>query len=236
MSVHGSRFLWPSNLFGSDKPDATGVSRCHKQDIFVDRIQRALGVSIGTVRCHLVTPTAMAGVMEKHGWNKDSAENVVGFQVKDDIYVLTTTPWTVLHELVHKAGINADRLSRYVAEGLTEAIAADLRQSPDEHRPTYPEETRWIKETLLPILGMTPIELGRILVKAEDPPRALADLLVAKRPSLDRSKLVDELRPQRGERPSLNRHPDSALKGWGVGVGAAFLTAGALLIFSSDRS
>ena len=209
-----------------------GISRCHKQDVFVDRIQRALGVKIGTVRCHLVQPSAMGDIMSKHGWNKDDARGVVGFQVKDDIYVLTTTPWTVLHELVHKAGINADRLSRYVAEGLTEAIASDLRQSADEHQPTYPEETRWVRETLLPVLGLTPIQLGQVLAKADDPPRKLAEMIVAKRPDLNRSALVDELRPQRTGRPSFNRSAPSATSGWAVGVGAAFLTAGALLLFA----
>ena len=208
-----------------------GISRCHKQDVFVDRIQRALGVKIGTVRCHLVQPSAMGDIMSKHGWNKDDARGVVGFQVKDDIYVLTTTPWTVLHELVHKAGINADRLSRYVAEGLTEAISSDLRQSADEHQPTYPEETRWVRETLLPLLGLTPIELGQVLAKSDDPPRKLAEMIVAKRPDLSRSSLVDELRPQRTGRPSFNRTP-SVTSGWAVGVGAAFLTAGALLLFA----
>jgi len=214
----------------------TGVSRCHKQDVFVDRIQRALGVKIGTVRCHLVQPSAMGNIMSQHGWNRDDARGVVGFQVKDDIYVLTTTPWTVLHELVHKAGINADRLSRYVAEGLTEAIAADLRQSADEHQPTYPEETRWVRETLLPVLGLTPIQLGQVLAKSDDPPRKLAEMIVAKRSDLDRSRLVDELRPQRTGRPSFNRTSSSGRTGWAVGVGAAFLTAGALLLFASSPS
>ena len=209
----------------------TGVSRCHKQDVFVDRIQRALGVKIGTVRCHLVQPSAMGNIMSQHGWNRDDARGVVGFQVKDDIYVLTTTPWTVLHELVHKAGINADRLSRYVAEGLTEAIAGDLRQSADEHQPTYPEETRWVKETLLPVLGLTPVQLGQVLAKSDDPPRKLAEMIIAKRPDLDRSRLVDELRPQRTGRPSFNR-TSSGTTGWAVGVGAAFLTAGALLLLA----
>jgi hypothetical protein len=213
-----------------------GISRCHKQDLFVDRIQRALKVQIGTVRCHLVEPSVMGQIMVKHGWNKDDARGVVGFQVKDDIYVLTSTPWTVLHELVHKAGINADRMSRYIAEGLTEAIAADLRQSPDEHQPTYPEETRWVRETLLPILGMTPIQLGQVLAKAHDAPRALADLLLKKRPNLDRTALLDQLRPQYANRPSLNRvaAPPPERSGWAVGVGTAFLTAGALLLFASS--
>ena len=213
-----------------------GISRCHKQDVFVNRIQNALGVKIGTVRCHLVEPSAMGKVMENHGWNRDDARGVVGFQVKDDIYVLNTTPWTVRHELVHKAGINADRMSRYVAEGLTEAIAGDLRQSPDEHQPTYPEETRWVKETLLPTLGLTAIQLGQILAKAQDVPRTLADLIVAKRPDANRGALVDELRPQRTGRPSFNRTGSASRSNVAMGVGVALFTAGILLVFSSQES
>jgi hypothetical protein len=204
---------------------------CHKQAIFVDRIQKALGVSLGETRCYIVETSEMGRVMGKHGWNQDDSRGVVGFQVGNDIYVLRQASWSVLHELVHKAGINADRLSRYVAEGLTEAISADLRQSADEHQPTYPEETRWVRETLLPLLGLTPIQLGQVLAKSDDPPRKLAEMIVAKRPDLSRSALVDELRPQRTGRPSFNRTP-SATSGWAVGVGAAFLTAGALLLFA----
>lgn len=215
------------------------IDRCYKQDIFVNRIQNALGVSLGAVRCHLVTPQGMKSVMGKHGWNNADSENVVGFQVGEDIFVLKTVPWTVLHELVHKAGINADRMSRFVAEGLTEAIAADLRVSEDEHKPTYPVETGWVKNTLLPALGLTPIQLGRLLAKSDDPPSLLADMLVKKKPSLDRSKLKDEFQPQRGQQPSLNvmiqgaEQREVRVQDYAVGIGAALITAGAVLIMPS---
>ena len=246
----------PSRRLGSrdfarvrQEVDATpGVKACHKQDVFIDRIQRALGVRIGEVHCHLVEPSAMPSIMGKHGWNRDDARGVVGFQVQNDIYVLTTTPWTVLHELVHKAGINADRMSRYVAEGLTEAIASDLKQSPDEHQPTYPDEVGWVRNTLLPLLGMNAIQLGRILAPSPEPRRKLAELIVAARarkglPALDHAKLLDDLQPQRPGRPSFNRdlradRAESARRatenGWALGVGTAFLTAGAILLFATQ--
>ncbi len=215
------------------------IDRCYKQDIFVKRIQSALGVSLGEVRCHLVTPQGMKSVMGKHGWSNADSENVVGFQVGEDIFVLKTVPWTVLHELVHKAGINADRMSRFVAEGLTEAIAADLRVSDDEHKPTYPVETGWVKNTLLPTLGLNAIQLGRLLAKSDDPPSLLADMLVKKKPSLDRAKLKDEFQPQRGQQPSLNvmirgaEQQEARVQDYAVGIGAALLTAGAVLIVPS---
>lgn len=254
--AHGHRHLPPppSRRLGSrdfarvrQDVDATpGVKACHKQDIFVARIQRALGVHIGEVHCHLVEPSAMPAIMGKHGWNKDDARGVVGFQVQNDIYVLTTTPWTVLHELVHKAGINADRMSRYVAEGLTEAIATELKQSPDEHQPTYPDEVGWIRNTLLPLLDMNAIQLGRVLAPAQEPRRKLAELIIAARarkglPALDRAKLLDDLQPQRPGRPSFNRGtaPSGSASrasenGWALGVGTAFLTAGAILLFATQ--
>ena len=188
----------------------------------------------------------MPAIMGKHGWNKDDARGVVGFQVQNDIYVLTTTPWTVLHELVHKAGINADRMSRYVAEGLTEAIATELKQSPDEHQPTYPDEVGWIRNTLLPLLDMNAIQLGRVLAPAQEPRRKLAELIMAARarkglPALDRAKLLDDLQPQRPGRPSFNRGVAPAgsasrasENGWALGIGTAFLTAGAMLLFATQ--
>lgn len=182
------------------------VRRCHKQDEFVRRIEGALGVSVRPVACHIVNNDGMQSVMARAGWSKNDASGVVGFQVGRDVYVLDSAPWTVLHELVHRSGVNADRLNRFVAEGLTEAIAEELRTSPDEHRPTYPEETGWVKGTLLPRLGMSAVQLGAIIAQSSDPPTTLADLMLRARPgSVSRSQLVGELRPQVHERPSYNR-------------------------------
>lgn len=184
---------------------AADVRRCHKQDEFVRRIEGSLGVSVRPVTCSIVTTQGMQSVMARSGWSRNDAEGVVGFQVGQNVYVLDSAPWTVLHELIHRSGVNADRLNRFVAEGLTEAIAEELRTSPDEHRPTYPEETAWIKGVLLPRLGMTAVQLGRVIAKSSDPPSALADLMVRAKPGSNRSQLLSELRPQVHERPSFNR-------------------------------
>jgi hypothetical protein len=60
------------------------------------------------------------------GWGRNDANGVVGFQLGQDVYVLDGAPWTTLHELVHRAGINADRLNRFVAEGLTALLRHKL--------------------------------------------------------------------------------------------------------------
>ncbi len=181
------------------------IQKCHKQDIFVDRIQRALGVSMGNVSCKIVDQGGMAQVMEGAGWSRNDANGVVGFQVGKEVFVLNSAPWTVLHELVHRAGVNSDRLNRFVAEGLTEAIAAELKASPDEHRPTYPAEVSWVKGKLLPALGMTAVQLGRVIAQSQDPPKDLARLMAKARPALSADNLEQELQPQRPSAPSFNR-------------------------------
>jgi len=179
------------------------VSACPLQDERSHRIEGALKVPMRNVSCRLVDGDGMRNVMQHAGWAKDDTVGVVGFQVGKNVYVREDTPWTVLHELVHKAGVNSDRLNRYVAEGLTEAIAISLKRRPQEHRPTYPAETRWVQEVLLPKLGMSATDLGALLAKSSSPPRELARLLVERDSSLDRARLERELQPQKPERPSI---------------------------------
>lgn len=213
---------------------------CYKQAEFSARIKQALGVDLGEVSCHIVDEDGMARVMGSAGWGRNDANGVVGFQLGKDVYVLEGAPWTTLHELVHRAGINADRLNRFVAEGLTEAVAEQLRKSPDEHRPTYPREVAWIKERLLPSLGMNAVQLGRIIAQSSDPPRTLAALMAKAKPGADESALRAELAPQKPDAPSFNRlarmggsmtrpYPTTRERGT-VGLGLVLVTAGAALL------
>jgi hypothetical protein len=181
------------------------IKKCHKQNEFVARIERALGVKMGDVSCKIVDTSGMAEVMSRAGWSKNEANGVVGFQIEKQVYVLDSAPWTVLHELVHRAGVNSDRLNRFVAEGLTEAIAAELKESDDEHRATYPAEVAWVRGTLLPRLQMSAVQLGREIARAENPPRRLAELMVKVSPGADLSMLEYDLRPQAPGQPSFNK-------------------------------
>jgi len=182
------------------------IRQCHKQDEFVRRIERALGVQMKDVSCKIVDRQGMADVMAKAGWSRNESSGVVGFQIEKQVYVLDSAPWTVLHELIHRAGVNSDRLSRFVAEGLTEAIALELRESADEHQPTYPTEVAWVRQTLLPRLGMTAVALGRVIARSKNAPRALAELMVRVKPGADLSALEFELRPQNPVQPSFNKN------------------------------
>lgn len=180
--------------------------RCYKESEFVPRIEKALGVKMKKFTCHIVDNEGMGKVMSKAGWSKNDANGVVGFHVNKNIYVLDSAPWTTLHELIHQAGINADRINRFLAEGLTEVLAAELKQSKDEHKATYPEERTWVQKKLLPGLNMSAIELGRFICKSKEPHRDLAKLFVEKGiTKKTKEQLVDDLRPQVHDKPSLNR-------------------------------
>jgi hypothetical protein len=194
------------------------LRRCHKGSLFAERIHRALGVDVRPVQCHIVDEAGMAAAMHKVGWAKNESNGVVGFQVGEQIYVRNDSTWTTLHELIHRSGVNADRINRFIAEGLVEVIAARLAKAKDEHRPTYPEETAWVKTRLLPKLGLNAIELGRKIVESSDPPRMLAELLVAKDPSLDRRALIDAFKAQRPGRPNIGSR--STLGGAACGCGS----------------
>jgi hypothetical protein len=216
------------------------IQNCYKQDEFIARIQRTLGSNLDGTSCYVVDQSGMAGVMAKAGWSRNQSAGVVGFQLGKNVYVLDSAPWTVLHELIHRAGVNSDRLSRFVAEGLTEAIAIEIKKGADEHKPTYPTETRWVRTKLLPRLNMTAVQLGRILIDSSNPPRTLADLMLKVDPKLDRSTLENQLQPQRSEQPSFNLRghvtrgqtplgPDRTTEG----VAVVFLTAGLALSISA---
>lgn len=214
---------------------------CYKQPEFTARIKARLGVDLGDVACHIVNEDGMASVMGRAGWSRNDAGGVVGFQLGRDVYVLEGANWTTLHELVHRSGINADRLNRFVAEGLTEAIAEALKTSPDEHRPTYPREVQWIKGVLLPTLRMDAVSLGRVLAKASDAPATLAKLIAQAKPGTDEAALRRELAPQKPDAPSFNRvgstsitrepYPRTADRGT-MGLGLVLVTAGAALLFA----
>jgi hypothetical protein len=216
--------------------EASVIQKCYKQAEFISRIQKAMGITMGPVSCHVVDKQGMTNVMAKKGWNASQTSGVVGFQVGEKVYVLNSAPWTVLHELIHRAGVNSDRISQYVAEGLTEAIASELKTSPDEHRATYPTESKWVKTSLLPLLGLSATQLGSILAKSRNPPRTLAQMIAKKKPGTNVARLTRQFRPQNREQPSFNRgvvtrvsrcgdDTDSSCKtGW------ILITAGSLLL------
>lgn len=187
------------------------MEKCYKEKEFVTRIENSLGVPMEDYTCHIVDQKEMTKVMGKAGWNKSQTKGVVGFHLDEDVYVLKRAPWTTLHELIHRAGVNADRINRFLAEGLTELIASDLKKGRDEHRPTYPQERRGV-EKMLKKLNMSATELGSIIAKSNNPPQDIAELFISKGLSKKPvALLASELEAQRKDTPSLNRQGSATI-------------------------
>ncbi len=194
------------------------ISRCYKEDVFIPRIEKALQIQMPSYRCHVVDQTGMTKVMKGAGWNKKDTHGVVGFHVDENVYVLKSAKWTTLHELIHRAGVNADRINRHLAEGLTELIASELKEGKDEHRPTYPRERVWV-EKFLKKLKMSPLELGQLITHSSNPPRTVAELVVDRGLSKKTVAAVTRsLAAQQKNAPSFNRSPPTNPHGHIVAV------------------
>jgi hypothetical protein len=179
--------------------------KCYKENVFVPRIEQALGVNMPPYTCHIVDQSGMTKAMSRAGWNKSQTRGVVGFHLDDKVWVLKDAPWTTLHELIHRAGVNADRINRHLAEGLTELIASELKTGPDEHRPTYPSERKWTKN-FLKRMNMSALELGKFIANSKNPPEDVANLIVKKGISKKSVfQLKTSLKSQGTNTPSLNR-------------------------------
>jgi len=188
------------------------INRCYKEDVFIPRIQKALDVQMPSYRCHVVDQIGMTKVMKGAGWNKGDTQGVVGFHLDSDVYVLKSAKWTTLHELIHRAGVNADRINRHLAEGLTELIASDLKESKDEHRPTYPKERVWV-EGFLTKINMSALELGRLIAHSSNPPRTVAQLIIDKGLSdKNVASIARSLAAQEKNAPSFNRSTPTRLQ------------------------
>ncbi len=202
------------------------IKRCYKEKEFIPRIEQALHINMPPYTCHVVDQNGMSKVMGKAGWKKSDTHGVVGFHLDEDVYVLKSADWTTLHELIHRAGVNADRINRVLAEGLTELIASNLKKGKDEHRSTYPKERKWVTN-LLKKLKMSPIELGQIIVHAPNPPRAVAELISAR--GLSKKSIPNIARSfvaQGKNEPSFNISTPTKLSGPDYPAYAFFLAFG----------
>ena len=158
------------------------------------KIAAATSVLLGTGgaarSCELVSSKKMDRILRQHNW--DSGEGVVGFHTPDDrIYV--THQWSLPHEWVHAAGLVDDKLSLWVCEGLTEAVAQRVAHaSRTPYKPTYSYERELVERELAPALGLTPVELARKVVEwygeGKSPAKEIARMLgrPALRKHLDR--------------------------------------------------
>ena len=150
---------------------------CPKVSKLATAVQETLNKAPNYRGCSVVNHQGMQQVMKRHGWRDAEISDTAGFHSQDNrIYLLRDNEWSLLHELVHAAGVVDKNLASWITEGITEAVAQDIaKQKKWEHRETYPEYVRVVRKELGPAIGLTAVQMGAIVAaKPSDAGRELA--------------------------------------------------------------
>ena len=150
---------------------------CPKVSKLATAVQETLNKAPNYRGCSVVNRQGMQQVMKRHGWRDAEISDTAGFHSQDNrIYLLRDNEWSLLHELVHAAGVVDKNLASWITEGITEAVAQDIaKQKKWEHRETYPEYVRVVRKELGPAIGLTAVQMGSIVAaKPSDAGRELA--------------------------------------------------------------
>ncbi len=165
--------------------------RCPNERGLRTAVQKALGKAPTYSNCRIANAAELGAVMQKHGWKDHEVAGTAGFHTEPncnlfgkckpgDILVREGHDWSLLHEFVHAAGVVDKSLAPWITEGITEAVAQAIAEGEGwTHHPTYPDEVDVVREKLAPSLGLTVLDLGRLVV--DDPAAAGRD--IAKRMS-----------------------------------------------------
>lgn len=151
------------------------------------RVRQLLGTAPSYKSCQVVNKAGLRRVMRKHGWSDADADGTAGFHTQDQRILLAQDgQWSLLHELVHAAGVTDKDMAQWLTEGITEATAQEIaKQSGMSHRPTYDKEVDIVKKKLAPALGMGVTSIGKLVVR--DPARAgrqLSKILAQRHPKV----------------------------------------------------
>jgi len=128
-------------------------------------VRDALGKDPDYASCNIVSQNGMRRVMKTHGWRDAEINDTAGFHTQDNrVYLLRGNEWSLLHELVHAAGVIDKDLASWVTEGITEAAAEDIAKANGlDHRSTYPKFVKIVRQQLSPALGLTPTQLAEVV-------------------------------------------------------------------------
>jgi len=169
--------------------------RCPNESALVAAVRSALGKAPNYGQCRIETPEGLQAVMLEHGWRADEIDGTAGFHTEGkpgDILIRQGDEWSVLHELVHAAGVVDQGMATWLCEAITEATAQDIAAEQGiTHHATYPREVKVLRERLVPVLqaaGYLP---------QEKPIFALARRVV-RNPTLATKDIVQTLQKQIG--------------------------------------
>ena len=138
-------------------------TRCPNEATIRQAVQQLLGRGVSYRTCRVVEDTAIRAAMRRHGWRDAEIDGTAGFHAPSgELLVRRGEEWAVLHEIVH--GAISHGLATWLLEGLTEAVAQEVaRVEGWSHTPTYPLEVKTVREKVCPMLGLSVLELGRLV-------------------------------------------------------------------------
>ena len=155
--------------------------RCPNERGLRTAVLSALGKDPTYGNCRIANAAELGAVMQRHGWKAHEVAGTAGFHTEPhctfkgctpgDILVREGNDWSLLHEFVHAAGIIDKSLAPWITEGITEAVAQEIAAGEGwSHHPTYPMEVALVRTKVAPLLGLSILDLGRLVV--DDPPGA----------------------------------------------------------------
>lgn len=141
--------------------------RCPNEPALRKAATQLLGRAPNYKSCAVVGQREMQKVMGQHGWSAREVNGTAGFHTEDGRILLATDgTWSQLHEMVHAAGVTNESLGTWSTEGITEASAQDIAKARQwKHVPTYQQEVSVIRKQLAPALGISVLDLGRLVAK-----------------------------------------------------------------------
>jgi hypothetical protein len=175
-----------------------GVAPCPETKKLASAVREMLRTAPSYKDCKVVNESHLTQVMKRHGWKDTDIKQTAGFHGEDNvIYLLQHQEWTLLHELVHAAGVVDRDLASWLTEGLTEAVAQDVAHKRNwTHHPTYPQYVKIVRNKVAPAAALSIPQLGRLVAVA--PKQAghhLAQKLHQEYPSISTSTWYKALGP-----------------------------------------
>jgi hypothetical protein len=170
---------------------------CPEQRNLARKVREMLGRAPTYSDCKIVNRAGLRRVMRKHGWSDKDISGTAGFHTEDQRILLAPDgAWSLLHELVHAAGITDKDLAPWLAEGITEATAQEVAKSNQmKHHPTYEREVEIVRNKLAPATNTTVIELGRMVARRPEAAGKSLSHLLAKRSSLNATQWYKTIGP-----------------------------------------
>jgi len=145
-----------------------GAPSCVGAAPLASAIKGMLGHAPSYSACQIVNGAQLRSVMQQHGWSAGEIGDTAGFHTEQGTILLRRgDEWSLLHELVHAAGVVDKDLAPWLVEGITEAAAQAVAQHHGwKHTPTYPEEVTFVVKTVGPAARLNAVGLAKLVAAA----------------------------------------------------------------------